>query len=234
MKRRLLAAAAALLLATIGGLTLVKYVASADQRALEGVATVDVLVVTQNIAKGTPAADILGSVELKSLPAIAVTSASLSRLDQIGGQVTTADLVPGEQLITSRFVDPSSLLAPGEVAVPDGLQQLSIELNIQRAVGGAIEAGDKVAVYLSYKEPDSTHLTLHRVLVTRVQQGAVGDGDQAPAAPEGSVLVTLAATGADAEKVVFAAEHGTVWLTVEPEDADTTKTKVLTKGNLFQ
>ena len=96
-------------------------------------------------------------------------------------------------------------------------------LDKQRAVGGAIEAGAKVAVYLSYKEPDSTHLTLHQVLVTSVQHGAVPATATAIASTRRKAvdLVTLAATGADAEKIVFAAEHGTVWLTVEPEDADT-------------
>ena len=37
-------------------------------------------------------------------------------------------------------------------------------------------------------------------------------------------MVTLAVTAADAEKVVYAAEHGTIWLSNEPTDAVATGT----------
>ena len=64
MRRRLLAAFAALVLALVGTVVLVAYVRAADARALAGVRTVDVLVVRQPVAEGTPAADLAASVEV--------------------------------------------------------------------------------------------------------------------------------------------------------------------------
>ncbi|MGH9188690.1 MAG: hypothetical protein ACRD0Q_01435, partial [Acidimicrobiales bacterium] len=49
-----------------------------------------------------------------------------------------------------------------------------------------------------------------------------------PAAPEDVLLVTLALDGPAAERVVFAAEHGTVWLSYEPLGADEGGTKIIT------
>ncbi len=50
MRRRLLAALAALLLAATGAVVLLAYVRGADARALAGVQTVDVLVIDQPVA----------------------------------------------------------------------------------------------------------------------------------------------------------------------------------------
>jgi pilus assembly protein CpaB len=36
------------------------------------------------------------------------------------------------------------------------------------------------------------------------------------------------------EKIVFAAEHGTIWLSAEPADAPNDSTPVLTKENLYK
>ena len=63
------------------------------------------------------------------------------------------------------------------------------------------------------------------MLVSRVQGGlepaaSEQTSDEKPAPlPESSVMVTLAVSAADAEKVVFAAEHGTIWLSNEPTNA---------------
>ena len=46
-------------------------------------------------------------------------------------------------------------------------------------------------------------------------------------------MITLAVTAPQAEAVVWGVEHGTVWLTLEPEDADTGGTQVLTPGNIY-
>ncbi len=235
MKRRLLAAALAVVLAAVGGLMLLRYVSAADQRALAGVQTQDVLVLTQAVAKGTPSEQLLGSISRKALPAIAVVPGTVTRLDELAGKVATVDLEPGEQLMASRFVDPATLLSPDEITVPEGLQQLTLLLDNQRALGGTLEAGTKVGVFLSYKEPDSTYLTVHDVLVTKIAGRATpveGDGGSANAPQQ--LMVTLASTGANLEKIVFAAEHGTVWLSSEPENADKTGTQVQNKARLFR
>jgi pilus assembly protein CpaB len=79
---------------------------------------------------------------------------------------------------------------------------------------------------VSFTDPDTTALTLRDVLVTGIQGGVDvaehGDADVSKAPngseplPGTSVMVTLAVTPAQAQKVVFGADHGTLWLTLEP------------------
>jgi pilus assembly protein CpaB len=242
LRRRLLAALAALVLAVVGALVLVAYAHGADRRALDGVASVPVYVVTAPIAKGTSADDLGHKVKAELVPAKAAAADRVRFLHDISGKVATVDLEPGEQLLAGRFASPRSLQAAGTVAVPKGDGEVSIQLDPQRAVGGRIAAGDKIGVYVSYKLPDGTgvtHVVLHRVLVTQVQGGTAAaseskDGAQ-PAANSASqtVMVTLALTSKEAEPVVWGMEHGTVWLSLEPDGADTGGTTVISPDNVY-
>jgi pilus assembly protein CpaB len=241
MRRRLLAAAAALVLALVGTVVLVAYARGADQRAMAGMSTVQVLVVAQPIAVGTPATDLAALVHTEPLPARAAVPGRVTDLAELAGQVATADLQPGEQLLASRFAPPENLKAPGTVAVPAGKAEVSVLLDPQRAVGGRLAAGDEVGVFLS--QENATHAVLHRVLVTQVQ-GAPAPVDSAAQAdtrtasagspaPTASLMVTLAVTAEQAEGVVFGAEHGTLWLSLEPDGADLNGTEVITPDNVY-
>jgi pilus assembly protein CpaB len=46
-------------------------------------------------------------------------------------------------------------------------------------------------------------------------------------------MVTLAVSAAQAEAVVFGIEHGTIWLSREPDRAQTGGTDVITGGNIY-
>jgi pilus assembly protein CpaB len=242
VKRRVLAALAALVLATVGAAVLLAYVRGADSRALAGVRTVPVLVVTQPIPAGTAGDQLAASVRAELLPEKAAASGRVRDLTALTGKVATVDLEPGEQLLATRFAAPSQLRAPGTVAVPDGKQEVSILLDPQRAIGGRLAAGDKVGVYLSETLPNGsgvTHAVLHHVLVTQVQGGTApvppsGDTQTAAAsAPAENVMVTLAVTAAQAEAVVFGQEHGKLWLSLEPDGAVTSHTKVIDPTNVY-
>ena len=243
MRRRLLAAIAAVLLILVGTVVLLAYVHGADSRALAGARTVDVLVVVQVVPAGTPAADLADLVRTEQLPAKAAVAGRVTDLGGLAGQVATVDLQPGEQLLASRFARPDELQAPGTAPAPAGTEEVSVLLDPQRAIGGRLAAGDTVGVFVSIAEPPSTHAVLHRVLVTQVQ-GAPQPADPSAAegtatasaaspAPSASLLVTLAVTAEQAEGVVFGAEHGTLWLSLEPEGADVEGTEVVTPGNVY-
>lgn len=248
MRARLVGAVAAVLLAAAGTLVLVTYVKGAEARALAGTRTVNVLVVSEAVPEGTPAGDLVGLVASEAVPAKVVAAGSVASLDQLRGKVATVDLEPGEQLLSSRFTDPAELEAQGRIEIPDGMQQVSVSLDAQRALGGNLSAGDTVGVFVSLSNGDeqgeaTTHLVLHKVLVTQVQGGATPepgaeDGAQdsvrsAPA-PQGGLLVTFATTAAEAEKIVFAAEHGTMWLSNEPADASEDGTRIQTKEEIYR
>jgi pilus assembly protein CpaB len=239
LRRRLLAALAALVLAALGAVVLLAYVRGADARALAGVQTVDVLVVDRPVPEGTPGEELAELVRTERLPARAAVPGAVTDLDELAGRVATVDLQPGEQLLSARFAAPEDLSVPGTVAPPEGAAEVSLLLEPQRAVGGRLAAGDTVGVHLSLD--GQTDVVLSRVLVTQVQGApvAVADGEATDtassggAAPSASLMVTLGLRPEAAEAVVFGMEHGTVWLSLEPEGVDTSGTEVLTPANVY-
>jgi pilus assembly protein CpaB len=93
----------------------------------------------------------------------------------------------------------------------------------------------------SYRTPTSTYLILHKVLVTNVQveqlprQLEEGSPEDAPElAPTGNLLITLAAAPEDAQRIVFTAEHGFIWLAAEQADAAEPETEVEHRGTIYR
>lgn len=222
MTRRLPGLAAAGVLALVGTLILIGYVRSAEARALSGEELVPVLVVAEAIPAGSPATDIADSVRTERVPEKVRASSAVTDLEDLDGLVTTVDLLPGEQVVAERFAETAA-----RSGVPTGLLEVTVSLDPERAVGGRLSPGDTVGLLASFdgddKKADATSMFLHKVLVTAVQldPNAVkptgeDDGDVAPA---GKLLVTLALDAASVERVVYAAEHGRLWLSAEPVDA---------------
>jgi pilus assembly protein CpaB len=244
VRRRLLAAVAALVLLVAGSLVLLAYVRGADARALAGARPVQVLVVDQPVPAGTPGEQLADFVTTRTVPAMAAVEGRVTELSALAGRVATADLLAGEQLLSSRFARPDDLEAPGTVEAPEGLQEVSVLLEPQRVIGARLAAGDTVGVYLSQVLPDGTGQTsavLHRVLVTQVQgapapaedDAAAETGTVAAGAPATSLMVTLAVTAKDAETVVFGMEHGTLWLSLETDGDETGGTRVIDPGTIY-
>lgn len=263
MSRRILGIVAAVVLAAVGTGVLTLYVKGAEDRALAGERTVEVLVVQAAVKSGTPAEQLADLVDMKRIPAKVQAVDSVASLDELDGKVALVDLVPGEQVVATRFAEPDQIVQRGAVEVPDGLQEVTVSLEPQRAIGGRIAPGDTVGVFLSFepfdvdgvmltdeagnttevqKTPNTTHLTFHKVLVTNVQgepapaREEAEDDDESPGpdpAPGGSFLVTLALDSAQAERVVFTAEFGTIWLSHEPETAVEDGADIKTRGNVY-
>ncbi|MDD9205591.1 RcpC/CpaB family pilus assembly protein [Georgenia sp. 10Sc9-8] len=245
MSRRLLAAVVAVLLAGLGAVLVFNYVSGAEQRALAGMDPVEVLVVAEPIARGTPGEDLGDLVTIEALPATAVGPGAVSDLGEMAGQVAVTDLHPGEQLLASRFTDPESFAAEAAVEIPEGLHQVSVLLDSQRVLGGNLLPGATVGVFISLTgDEPQTHLALHKVLVTKVQGGITAPpatpeegAEEPPAAapmPEGSVMVTFALSPADAEKVVYAAEYESIWLSIENAEVPETGTRIVTRENVYE
>jgi pilus assembly protein CpaB len=251
MKRRLLAAVAALVLLAVGTVLVLAYVEGADARALAGVRTTQVLVADKVIPEGTPADELTGLVRTDVLPQKAAVDGRVTDLGELAGLVATVELQPGEQLLLSRFGEAELGGTAGTVAVPAGLQEVSVLLEPQRALGGRLAAGDTVGVVVSI-EGGKTHFVVHHVLLTEIKgapapvdpaaegqteaasDGSTGTASTGSSVPTQSLMITLAVTAAQAEAVVFGMEHGTVWLTLENEDSDTGGTSVVDPGNIYE
>lgn len=255
MKSRLLGGIAALLLAITGTVLLVVYVQGADNRAAQGLEPVNVLVVKEAIPAGTKAEDLNNKVQLEAIPQAAVPEGAIESLSDYKGKITSVGLEPGEQLLKARLVDPRDLL-PGTVPVPEGLEEVTFLLAPERILGGRLEAGDKVTVYTSFKSEEempaganvpaevkgwkqSTGLLFHDVLVTAVQKAAPeteknsGTTEKGIEMPNGSAFITVARSDADAAKLVYGAEFGTIWLAKQTDTSTKSDPPVTTFGGLY-
>lgn len=222
--RRILIVALALVLAVVGGVVTFSYAAGADARAMAGMQPTTVLVVAEPIAQGTPAEELPGLLATAEVPASAVVPGALVDLSSLEGTVATTDLEPGEQLLASRFAAPDAL--GGAVQVPEGLLLMSIELEPRRVIGGDLQPGDRIAIFVSEGgdgAPDATNLLQRDVLVVDVAGGASVATDEAgvqteqPASP--SVMVTVAVDPTASQQLVFAIEYEIVYLSLESESA---------------
>lgn len=239
MNRRLVAAFVAAALALGAFISIFLYVRSADVRALNGVAAKDVYVVVNPVTRGTLAENLGTNIQLTQVPAKAVPDQAVYDLAEIQNRAASVDLVAGEVLLTSRFVDPS-VASQDAVAVPKGMQQMSLMVSPDQIRGGIVKAGDTIGVVLTLKtsaaEPvnipgigavtiDGDNITkqiLFKVLVTGVQGGTVpaADASGANPPPSGSVILTVALSTSDIEKLTWAKTAGALLLTVENKDAD--------------
>lgn len=247
--RRVLGVGAAVVLAGLGAVGVVSWANTTKSSAEEQLAQTAVLIVDRHVPKGSDAATILastheGTVQNKHLAAGAVTSDA-----QIGTQVATADMYPGEQVVQDR------LAAKVESGIPEDKVQVSATLTAERAVGGALQTGDTVGVYLSFepfdtnsseaetatptKTPNMTHLEFQHVLVTNIQATSApvsessDDDETVQQVSSDNYIVTLALTPPQSERFVFAAEFGHVWLSNEPATVSEDGTSLVTMGNIY-
>lgn len=249
VKTRLLGGIVALVLALVGTMLLVSYVQASEARAQQGLQPVEVLVVQDQIPKGSDLDHIQSAVKLTSLPSGSVPDGALKSLDGLTGQVATVDLLPGEALLGARLAAPDSLSAPGSAAVPAGMQEISVQLEAQQVVGGRVAAGDTVGIVVLFDKgalkdsPDleSGQQVFHKVLVTSVQRSMPRESagsDPATQAntelPTGQLIVTFARDEADSVKIAFAAKFGSLWLTKEPSTATEGAPVIVKKPELYR
>jgi pilus assembly protein CpaB len=275
MNRKVIGLGLAIALAAAGTFVLVNYVRAAEDRVLAGEETVPVYIVSEAVRSGESAALLGNRITVEQVPAKVRASGSVTSLSQLEGQVAAVDLVPGEQLLASRFVTPEVFEDQDAIEVPAGLLEVSLSLEPERAGGGLLQPGDLVAVLASFdpftvdegfdesegefvlfsfadeqedqnarpqRTPNTTHVILHKVLVTSVQverlpretERADAEATGVELAPTGNLLVTLATTASDLEKVVFGAEHGSIWLAFEPADAPEGDTQIQTRLTVYR
>jgi pilus assembly protein CpaB len=275
MSRKWIGVVIAVVLAAVGTWVLVRYVQGAENRALEGEETVQVLVVDAPVSAGTAAEDMSGDVRVELVPVKVQAPGSLESvedLESLGDLVVSVDLIPGEQVIEARFITPQTLEEQDDIVVPDGLLEVTLSLTPERAIGGILRPGDHVAVFASFesftldkaepgadvntgletedpsspdlatKTPSTTHIILHKVLVTNVQveelpsEDASNEGGTASLelSPTGNLLVTVAMEPANAERFIFTAEFGTVWLATESDTVGETETMIQDRLTVYE
>jgi pilus assembly protein CpaB len=214
MKRSLVAAVAAVLLAVVGCGAVWLYARGADARALAGKQPVTVLVATKRIPAGTSGADVRarGLVEAVPMPRSAVPADALSSVDAaLDRLVLTGDIQPRQLLLRGAFDEAAT--ASGGLAMPDGKLAVTVQMTAAANVAGYVRPGAKIAIFDTYTEsatrprqPNGQQLTLGegrnhitRVLLPRVEVIAIGArGDAGAATSAGEARPSTQDEGGDA------------------------------------
>jgi pilus assembly protein CpaB len=230
MRGRVVAILVAVALALAATVALVTYAGGADRRAIANQQPVLVYVARARIAAGTRGEDAQnrGLIERTALPRRAVAGGAVRSLEQLGGRVAAVDIVPGEQLLAARWVGEGETPGGRLLSIPEGHQAVSIALDPTRQVSGFVTPGDRVSVVVSLSLPKGGRpQRTSRFLLQDVQVLAVGATARPdPATQDGRrpgqgrnqslSTVTLAVRPADVERVVFAAENGSLYLSLLP------------------
>ena len=192
---------------------------------LEGLLTsVDLLPGEQVLAARFVAPDLLTSTRIPVPAGTLEVTISLDPARAVGGT-----LFPGDRVAVFSSFEPFEIGGAPVGETPDGDPLVEI---------------DGILVPIDTKTPNATRMVLEDVLVTNVQveelpivQEGV-EGSSTPSrralAPSGNLLVSLSLDPADAERLLFTAEHGSVWLGRQTTDLDLEDTGVQTRGRIYE
>lgn len=236
-------------LAALASLALVSYMRGVESRAFAGAETVEVYVAREAIPAGTSGGSAWsrGLIGTTSLPRKAVAEGAIASVGQIEGLVADVEILRGEQILQSRFVEPGG--AGSHLIIPAGRQAMSVEVEAPPGVAGFVQAGSRVSVIAHVDVTDGGGRAIEprsQYVVQNVEVLAVGTrvvetadaGARAKAAERqqvsDKVLLTLAVTAAEAEKLSFAINEGEVYVTLLPDGAKPVKTAGRTRRNEFR
>lgn len=238
--KRVLPIVLAVVLALIAAGIVFFYTRGAEQRVLDEQQPVAVLVTTGTIPVGMPLGDAVsgGLVESTQVPSTMAPAGAISAVTADNTALVALNTInPGQILLTSSFV--TELPKAEAVPVPDGMIAISLTLGDPQRVGNFVRPGSEVVIFDTYSGGGETGTTT-RVLLPKVMVLAVGDSTSSTANTDGttgtqtpSALLTLALSQADAEKVIYASQSGSLYLGLLGEGTQIQTNAGTTDGNLF-
>lgn len=223
MNRRIVLIAVAVVLAVLGTVAVYSYAHNADTRAAADGRAVKVLIANKKIAAGTSWSDAVksGNLTEETVPVSARPESALSSTDAGISQteVAQSDIAPGEIVLRQAFGSTAS--QTGVLSIPKGMIAITVGLSADDDVAGYVEPQSKVIIFdtATLALPDGVKkpatyggaLSVTRTLVTSAlvlatseaaPTNTVGQGSNASQTQSGSVLLTIAVTQADAERVI--------------------------------
>jgi pilus assembly protein CpaB len=229
MQSRVLAILISVVLALVATAAMIVYVNGADRRAISGQKPVFVLRATKAIPAGMSGEDALNGemFEKVAVPADSLVQGVVRSPDQLKERYAAVDIVKGEMLLLSRWVGAEDVGGRRLLQIKEGFQAVSVGVDLVRQVAGFVTPGDRVSVVVTMpvNGADKTQYVLRNVQVVAVgataltrTQGAGGRVNQGKGS-QSLTAVTLAVEDRFVKKVIFAAEEGSIYLTLLPPDA---------------
>ena len=173
-----------------------------------------------DIAVGTPWEEMAGLVEKRRVPDALRPPQAISGEGDVKGKRLVRSMSRGEILTSVQFNESGA----ESLQIPEGHSALTMSVPLPQGVGDYIQPGSKANIFVTFKGVpggDPLDGTLTRLLLSNVTVLANRRALPAPqaegAAPPNTgdeVLLTLAVTIDQAERIIFAKENGAVWLTL--------------------
>lgn len=238
MNRRVVLVVIAVLLALTGTVVVYAYVKHADNRALADTKSAHVLVVEKEIPAGTPWSLVSAgsyakreTIPLKSAPEDAISTLEAAIDSQ---EVATAVIKPGQLLLRQMFQEQA--LVTGALPIPKGKIAVTVSVSSSADVAGYVAPQSEVAVFGTYQLTgsaakaaaraegvgDKDKLFATRLLVTNIRVIATSSAaptDVAPRKGSGNggstsndILVTVAVTQQEAQKLILSQQVGQLYL----------------------
>lgn len=236
MKRRIGLIVLAVVLALVGTVAVYSYAHNADKRAVAATRSANVLYAKKQIPAGTSWDEAVKGdyFTQEKVPVDAAPSNALSNTaDSIpGDEVATADIASGQIVVRPMFG--AKTASTGILAIPKGKMAVSVTLPADADVAGFVQSGSQVAIYATFKRAgqgstarelpltdNSTDIYATKLLLPRV--GVIATSQDAPSDLNGAkssnnnnstnnVLVTVALSQADAERMILAQQIGQLYL----------------------
>lgn len=230
MKGRGLVVFLALILATLATAGVFMYSRGVQEEAKTGGTMVQVVVAKVDVPARTDLDQLINDDQFKiiQVPESVVVDGAVTSLDQLAGKNNSVAILAGEQIPGARI---SGNVPGGALAIPKGMEAITVSLDAPRGVAGAINSGDHVTIYSTFRdaptkgaERETTTVVLvptaELLAVFRPLAGATFGSDEATAGEQlpGSLAVTVALTPEDAQHFVFSMESGSVWFGLLPPD----------------
>jgi pilus assembly protein CpaB len=234
MNRRIVLIAVAVVLALFGTFAVYSYAHNADERAVAGGRAVKVLIATKRVAAGTSWADAVkgGTMSVQNMPASSAPNSALTSLSAgvANTAVAQSDIAPGQVVLREAFG--AATPQTGVLAIPKGKIAISVSLGSDADVAGYVSPQSQVIVFVTsaLKEPAGTKnnklatagdtLSVTRTVVSRASViatsaaaptdtvGKTADGGSS----QGAVLITLALSQSDAQRVIMSQNAGQLYL----------------------
>ena len=238
MGRRTVILIVALVIAMVGSAMVYLYVRGADERAQASQEPVEVLKAVAQIEPGESLsqAQAAGKLELQPVPREQLLEGVMNSVGESGSLVALSTVFPNEQVTTSKFG------APGEqdqLTLEDGQIAISIDVQGAQNVAGFVSPGSEVAIFYLNTENPFLRLLLPTVKVIAVGQTTVTTSTTTT--EEGAettqqvptTLYTLAVDQKDAQKIMYAANNGTLSFGLLNDKSKVRPGAPVTSNNLF-
>jgi pilus assembly protein CpaB len=151
LRRRILTIALAVVLAAVGTVAVLGYVHQANERAVQGIKAVSVLVAGTAIPSGTSAgtAQREGWLVHQTEPEASVPADALSSISPEQAGLVTSGNVPSGSVLTRSMLVSAAQVTNG-VTIPKGMVAVTMQLCLPEDVAGYVVAGVRVAVFDTY------------------------------------------------------------------------------------